>query len=251
MIFSESTSITNITRYNRQGHTSPGGGRSCGAGGQRAPFQLPCKWEAARPCCPGVCISRHSLLLGTMEHLSWDLLTAVFKMSAPDGLVVTFSQNSWEPLPTFLRDGEDNFLKCWLTEQNVLRLVTDFFPLLHPPSCCKTTYGDSNFGKKLMTLLRDNTSEGSDKLVAKWEKYIKDVYGVRGFFPWFFPGDAWRSARFSIPIRLPLCFFYIQGVIRELGNWSYLWSFPSKHPTFSYSPDRLKELRTAFSFILI
>lgn len=58
----------------------------------------------------------------------WALLTAMLKMSAPDGLMVTFSQNSWEPLPTSLRNGKDNFLKCWLTEQNVLELVTDFFP---------------------------------------------------------------------------------------------------------------------------
>lgn len=227
MICSESTSITNITRYNHQGHTSLGGGRSCGAGGQRAPFQLPCKWEADHPCCPGVCVSRHSLLLGIMEHLSWDLLTAVFKMSAPDGLVVAFSQNSWEPLPTFLRDGNDNFLKCWLREQNVLWLVTDFSPLLHPPSCCKTTYGDSNFGKKLMALLRDNTSEESDKLVAKWEKHIKNIYGVKGFFPpLFFPRRCLAISKVQCPHMPAIMLFLHPGCDMGAGELEVPLVFP-------------------------
>ena len=153
-IFSESIPITNITRYNLSAHASLGQGRGRRGSpremgvGQRAQFRAClCRRSFRTALLPPVGPHRSACSWSSVELLRWALLTAMLKMSAPDGLVVTFSQNSWEPLPTSLWNGKDNFLKCWLTEQNVLELVTDFFFLLSPSTHCKITYGDSKLEK--------------------------------------------------------------------------------------------------------
>lgn len=135
LIFFESTSITNVIRYNLWQHASLGGEKQGKGSKERwevgglSSYAAVQKWLLYAPTPPeGESCRGDVLPWSSRKLLRWALLTAMLKMSAPDGLMVTFSQNSWEPLPTSLRNGKDNFLKCWLTEQNVLELVTDFFP---------------------------------------------------------------------------------------------------------------------------
>lgn len=59
-----------------------------------------------------------------------------------------------------------------------------------------------------MALLRDNTSEESDKLVAKWEKYIKDVYGVGSFLLCFFSRRCLAISKIQHP-HMPAIIFFL------------------------------------------
>lgn len=177
LIFSESTSIPNITNTVSES-LRPWEveelGKESGIVGQKAQFSGGCLWKLlSAPVHAGEAPCRSPILLNIHGLLRWALLTAMLEMSAPDGLVVTFSQNSWEALPTSLRNGKDYFLKCWLTEQNVLEWVTDFF-LLPPFTCCKTTYGDLNLVKKQpMASLSDDTLGESRRAMAKESQRLR------------------------------------------------------------------------------